>query len=217
VNPDQGGITYVVVGMGGANLKNYAMAQPAWSAARVNTVYGFLDVVVDRGTLTAELRGTQGNVADRFTLTKAWTAPTPGEVSLTVESPQGTVPHTSRLTAATNLPDAQVTWDFGDGSAPAVGTSVQHTWVSTGTFTVKARVQGNDGRTAEKVATVAAYAQDTPPGPGVPPPPAVTPDEPSVIPGTTDGQAQGGCHAAPGLALGPAVLLALAALRRRRR
>src|SRR5262249_39144130 len=70
VNQGQGGITYVVVGSGGAFLKDYSTPQPSWSAARVNNAYGFLDVVVDRGTLKAELRSTTGGVADNFTLTK---------------------------------------------------------------------------------------------------------------------------------------------------
>jgi hypothetical protein len=45
----------------------------------------------------------------------------------------------------------------------------------------------------------------------------VTPEDGLEEPGTDGSQAQGGCHAVPGLALGPVVLAALAALRLRRR
>jgi Icc-related predicted phosphoesterase len=161
VNPGQGGITYVVVGSGGAYLKGYSIPQPAWSAARMTNVYGFLDVVVDRGTMTAELRTTTGKVEDRFTLTKPWTPPPANEV------PQ-------------------------PGEPPAQGPS-------------------DPG--------VPPSSNAPPPSSSPTPPPATTPapgDSPAA-PGTTESQGASGCNLAPGLALGPAALAALAALRLRRR
>jgi hypothetical protein len=65
-----GAITYVVVGNGAAFLRGWAMPQPAWSAVRNNVDYGFLDVAIDGGTLTATALTADGKVIDRFTLEK---------------------------------------------------------------------------------------------------------------------------------------------------
>ena len=47
---------------------------------------------------------------------------------------------------ATLLADAVVTWDFGDGSAPATGLSVTHTYLAAGTFQPTATLRFNSGR-----------------------------------------------------------------------
>ncbi|WP_164006703.1 metallophosphoesterase [Pyxidicoccus trucidator] len=64
------GVPYVVVGSGGATLRTFPASQPSWTAKRSNTVYGFMDVVVDGGTLTAKLITSTGAVHDTLTLTK---------------------------------------------------------------------------------------------------------------------------------------------------
>ncbi|WP_163995758.1 discoidin domain-containing protein [Pyxidicoccus caerfyrddinensis] len=64
------GIPYVVVGSGGATLRPFPGSQPSWTALRDNTTYGFMDVVVDGGTLTAKLISSTGAVKDTLTLTK---------------------------------------------------------------------------------------------------------------------------------------------------
>jgi hypothetical protein len=65
------GITYLVVGSGGATLRSWPGSQPSWTAFRNNTYYGHLDVQVDGGTLTAKFLSPGGAVRDSLTLTKA--------------------------------------------------------------------------------------------------------------------------------------------------
>ncbi|HLL06167.1 MAG TPA: metallophosphoesterase family protein [Myxococcaceae bacterium] len=64
------GVTYLVVGGGGAALREFSTSMPEWSAVRNNKDFGFLDVTVNEGTLTAQLVTPTGKVADAFTLTK---------------------------------------------------------------------------------------------------------------------------------------------------
>jgi len=64
------GITYVVVGSGGASLRGWNSSQPAWSLVRDNDAHGYLDVRVEDGTLTARFLTPEGRVVDRFTLSK---------------------------------------------------------------------------------------------------------------------------------------------------
>ncbi|MCY1043404.1 metallophosphoesterase [Corallococcus sp. bb12-1] len=66
----QRGIPYLVVGSGGATLRPFATSQPAWTALRDNQAYGFLDVTVDGGTLTARLITSSNTVRDTLTLKK---------------------------------------------------------------------------------------------------------------------------------------------------
>ena len=45
---------------------------------------------------------------------------------------------------------ASTSWDFGDGSAAALGSEVTHTYAAAGTYTVKMTVTDTDGATASK-------------------------------------------------------------------
>lgn len=65
------GITYIVAGAGGARLKEFVSASPPeWSAVRNNSDFGYLDVNVEEGLLSAEARTLDGRVIDAFQLTK---------------------------------------------------------------------------------------------------------------------------------------------------
>ncbi|MFP2898471.1 discoidin domain-containing protein [Corallococcus sp. 4LFB] len=66
----QRGIPYLVVGSGGATLRAFATSQPSWTAVRDAAAYGFLDVVVDGGTLTARLITSSNTVRDTLVLKK---------------------------------------------------------------------------------------------------------------------------------------------------
>jgi hypothetical protein len=65
-----GAVTYVVVGNGGAALRAFRGAQPAWTAYRNDSDHGFLDVKVEGGVLSAEMRSTAGAVKDSFRIEK---------------------------------------------------------------------------------------------------------------------------------------------------
>jgi hypothetical protein len=64
------GIAYLVVGSGGASLRDFETSKPSWSAMRNNRDYGYLDVEVEEGRLSARLLTPSGAVVDSFTLTK---------------------------------------------------------------------------------------------------------------------------------------------------
>lgn len=64
------GVTYLVVGSGGAALRDWPGSAPSWSAVRNNKDYGYLDVKIEDGTLTARMVSPTGEVFDSFTLTK---------------------------------------------------------------------------------------------------------------------------------------------------
>jgi acid phosphatase type 7 len=77
------GLTYVVVGSGGASLRAFPGSQPSWTAYRNNTDVGYLEVSVSGGTLSARFFNAAGLVKDSFTLTKTL----PASVERPVASP----------------------------------------------------------------------------------------------------------------------------------
>ncbi len=95
------GVPYIVVGSGGATLRAFGIAsQPSWTAFRDNTNMGYLDVVVDGGTLTTKFITASGTVRDSLTLTKtlpAAVAPSSGVSGLAVDSPPGPTSDPTRL------------------------------------------------------------------------------------------------------------------------
>jgi len=237
------GIPYLVVGGGGASLRPFASSKPAWSVIRDDKAYGFLDVKVVDGTLTAQMVEKGGKVLDSFVLRKSLPPleqPPEGTLTITVEGQRGVAPHRALFLATPPEAGSKVTWDFGDGGS-AEGASVEHTYAKAGHYTVTASAtQGTQLRTATAVVQVAsAENPDEPPpapvDPGTPAPvdpgtptapgtgsPDTRPGLPGGSPGDTsdarsDGQAAGGCNASPTAALFPALGLLVAALVRRRR
>jgi 3',5'-cyclic AMP phosphodiesterase CpdA len=96
------GVTYVVVGSGGANLRIFPQAWPSWTAYRNNTDAGYLEVSVSGGTLTGKFTTPSGSVPDSFTLTKTLpaTVQRPAEVSASaLETPPGPVDDPARAPA----------------------------------------------------------------------------------------------------------------------
>ncbi|MFY0579952.1 metallophosphoesterase [Cystobacter fuscus] len=65
-----GGITYVVVGSGGASLRPFTKAKPAWSVVRDAENNGFLEVSVQGMRLHAQLVTPSGKEVDSFALSK---------------------------------------------------------------------------------------------------------------------------------------------------
>ncbi|RZK98873.1 MAG: PKD domain-containing protein, partial [Hymenobacter sp.] len=73
--------------------------------------------------------------------------------SLLGRTPLALAPYTMRFSQAAfaGLPDAVLTWDFGDGSSPATGLSVVHTYTAAGTYQVIATLRFNNGRCSAQV------------------------------------------------------------------
>jgi 3',5'-cyclic AMP phosphodiesterase CpdA len=92
------GVTYVVVGSGGATLRTFPIAQPSWTAYRNNTDMGYLDVVVDGGTLNARFLNPAGTVRDSLTLTK--TLPTAASAGMSAAASAGMSVRASALSDA---------------------------------------------------------------------------------------------------------------------
>lgn len=85
---------------------------------------------------------------------------------------------------------AQTTWDFGDGSPLASGTSVSHAYAAAGSYTVTITATDSVGNAtqARRQVTVASPPPTTPPGGGTPPggtPPVTTPPGGTTPPETT--------------------------------
>jgi hypothetical protein len=124
------GIVYLVVGSGGATLRAFPGSQPSWTAVRDNQVYGFMDVVVDGGTLTAKLITSTGAVRDTLTLTKTLTATATATSTQSaalkaqsLETAPGPVDDPARAPAGLRfdqvLPPADRPEDVADHDAPA--------------------------------------------------------------------------------------------------
>jgi uncharacterized protein (TIGR03382 family) len=214
------GITYLVVGGGGANLRSFSIRQPpAWSAARNNTAHGFLDVVVNGGTLSARLLTPEGEVVDSFTLTKELPPELPRRLDLIVEGERGVAPHEALFRVELPSPGITVRWDFGDG-ATTEGAVVKHTYSQPGQYTVTATASVGD----ESVSSTAQVSVAAPAG--KPPPVATQPPETPSAPGTPTRpdvpsglgeDSSSGCTTAPAGALLPLSALVLARLLLRRR
>ncbi|GHG74333.1 metallophosphoesterase [Comamonas sp. JC664] len=221
--PGEKGIPYLVVGGGGATLRKLPGSKPDWSVIRDNTAYGFLDVKVVDGTLTAQLLGEDGGTVDRFTLEKDLPPmePLPEEgLALIVEGERGVAPHQAlfRAAPAPSLRGATVTWDFGDGGA-AEGEAVEHVFALPGQYTVTATAtQGAVKQTATALVQV-AQAESPDDGPGAPDsgtPGDETPDSGTPDAGAPSGPGEpedstSGCAAGPTATLLPAALALLAA------
>jgi acid phosphatase type 7 len=116
------GITYLVVGGGGASLRAFATPRPSWSVVRDDAAHGFLDVTVDEGTLTAKLVTTTGGVLDSFSLTKTLpplppsSGGTPSEPGTTPGTPTPPVAETPS-TPATPAPSPGTPSSPGDSNA----------------------------------------------------------------------------------------------------
>ena len=104
--------------------------------------------------LVFELVVTDGErtASDRVTV-QATPAPRPAPA---VAAEGDDVPHrmTFRETSLSYGPDATLTWEFGDGSPPAQGTTVAHTFPGPGTYTVRVVVDDPVRGRGEHVASV---------------------------------------------------------------
>lgn len=222
----QNGITYLVVGGGGASLRPFAVSKPAWTAYRNSTDYGFLDVVVNGGTLTGKFVRTDGQVLDTFTLSKQVTVPKEFTLTVAAEPASGTVPLKTLLSAQTNLSNPDFLWTLPDGSN-ASGAQVPWETTEPGSYAVSVTATG-EGTSISKSITVAANAPDCAatnscfvPDAGTEPVPDPTPDAgggPVQGPGDgwTGGEGQEGtCGGGGGAILFPFALAGLVIRRRR--
>ncbi len=216
------GIPYLVVGGGGASLRAFSESAPQWSAVRNNKDFGFLDVTITEGTLTAQLLTPKGKIVDAFTLTKQLAPrqepPRTSELSVIVEGQRGVAPHMALFHAefpsSTVAANTTVRWDFGDGQS-AEGVQVTHVYAQPGQYTVTATsTGGGSNMTGTTQVTVQAADAETPVT-GAPRPTPTTPAEPPPL--EDEGGATAGCSTAPVATLLPLGALALARLLRRRR
>lgn len=208
------GIPYLVVGGGGANLREFATSKPEWSVLRNNSAYGFLDVDVTEGTLSAKLLTLDGSVLDSFTLTKQLPPEPPKAFPVVVEGQRGTAPLQTLFRAELPSSALNVRWDFGDG-ATGEGAQVKHLYSQPGQYTVTATASGGStSLTSTTQVTVSASSGNSTPGPPQPP---VSSTSPEVSSGVSGDASSSGCSAAPAGALLPFSALLLAGVLRRRR
>jgi tartrate-resistant acid phosphatase type 5 len=97
------GITYVVNGLGGAGAYHFGATPVSGSVVRYNATYGAMTVSADASSLTARMIGTDGTVADEFTLGS--TPPT----STTTSATTTTLPSTTTTSSATTTSTSTTT------------------------------------------------------------------------------------------------------------
>jgi hypothetical protein len=99
----QDGITYVVNGLGGAGAYQFRTTSVSGSVVRYNATYGAMTVNADASSLTARMIGTDGTIADEFTLgSTPPTSTTTNAISTTVPSaPTTSAPATTTTSTTT--------------------------------------------------------------------------------------------------------------------
>lgn len=226
-DPADGGVPYWVIGSAGARLRAFASSQPAITAYRDNVNYGFLNVVVDGGNLTADFVNTDGRVIDSYSTSKQ--LPEAGFLNIGLDPTASDAPLRATLVSESNLQNARVTWDMGDGTT-LEGARVTHTYAEAGTYRVRASAEGADGRRATSELSIQVTGSGSEPDPDGNPgdgnpddgedpgnPPGDNGDDRG--PGADAGEEEvtpDGCQSAPALLL-PLALLGLIPLLRRRR
>jgi hypothetical protein len=82
--------------------------------------------------------------------------------SVASSSAPAVAPYTVRFSqpSATLLADAVMTWDFGDGSAPATGLSVSHTYTTAGSFQPTATLRYSGSRCAVQLSLAPVQVQE---------------------------------------------------------
>ncbi len=202
-----GAVTYIVVGSGGAALRDSGADEAHWIEFRENMSQGYLEMQIDGGTLVAQFVTPTGEIVDTFTKEKE--VPAAPELSMGVEPAAGTAPLPSHFKLSGN-DGAMVAWTFGDGGN-RLGTAaeVTHTYRQPGVYTATAVVEDILGETYYATTRVTVLDAEGNPGPVVdPPPPAKPPEEPFMQ--------DIGCSAASAGLLGLPLALVLLALNRTR-
>jgi PKD repeat protein len=126
-------------------LSSNAISRPIFTAPGAPTVLRFSLAVTDA-------RGLQSSVAGIVAITVSNAA----IVGLTASNSSPTIVHNPTVFTATASGDNIVyTWNFGDGSAPAIGSVVTHTYSLLGAFTaVVTATNGNNSITATTPVTI---------------------------------------------------------------
>ena len=126
-------------------LSSNAISRPTFMAPGAPTVLRFSLTVTDA-------RGLQSSVAGTVAITVSDAA----IVGLTASNSSPTIVHNPTVFTATASGDNIVyTWNFGDGSAPTIGSVVTHTYSRLGTFTaVVTATNGNNSVTATTPVTI---------------------------------------------------------------
>ncbi|MCP3064193.1 metallophosphoesterase [Myxococcus sp. K38C18041901] len=211
------GVTYVVVGTGGAVLRKFPVPKPRWTSVRSDKDYGFLSVRIHEDVLTARLVTPDGGIADEFTLSKRFDL----TLSVVASPLRGRAPLTVAFTAAPSREGASIEWLLG--KEDVVGTGPDHTQVfqTPGVFEVRVRAALGYARAEQRL----LIEVEAPPAlPEPPPRPPAPPPGPAPRPGrqvvaeplheTTGPLSSGGCTGAMAAPLLPLVELWARSLRR---
>ncbi len=116
---DGGGVTYIVAGNGGRELRPFDTSQPAWSAVRKDQDHGFLEITITPSLLSGRMVTSDNVVVDAFELIKP--APPPPEDAGTNEMDAGAPDPEPDLSSppGVHAPDASAPRSCGHGCAAA--------------------------------------------------------------------------------------------------
>ncbi|MDY7229867.1 metallophosphoesterase family protein [Hyalangium rubrum] len=187
------GITYVVVGSGGANLRPFTRAQPSWSVTRDAENNGFLEVSVQAERLSARMVTPSGKVVDSFALSKPVPPEVPLELTVAAEPSRGVAPLEVLLGAAANPSDAQVSWRLSDGRVLS-GAQVRERFEQPGTHEVEVEARRGSQVVTRRLAVVVDAAGEVGEGPSNP-----AEGKPGTPPPSPEASVPGAEHPAPAL------------------
>ncbi|WP_253817033.1 metallophosphoesterase [Myxococcus xanthus] len=164
----EAGITYLVVGSGGASLRPFTREQPKWSVVRDAENNGFLEVRVQGERLSAQMVTPSGQVIDSFSLTKP-VAPEVGlELNAQAEPSRGVAPLDVLLAASVEPLDAQVSWRFADGRVLS-GTQVRERFAAPGAHVVEVEARRGEQVVTRRLTVMVAPLEESPPTSPTPP------------------------------------------------
>ncbi|MGY1741709.1 MULTISPECIES: PKD domain-containing protein [unclassified Blastococcus] len=163
------GTVFATSGAGGQELRSVNTADPeagffaASSGSNRSPSYGFLDLRITADQLAGRfLPVSGGTFTDSFTIRRGEAPPPPPNARPTPSFTSTAAGLTVALDGrASTDPDGTVaghSWDLGDGTAPAVGAQVQHTYAAAGSYPVTLTVTDDDGATAVLTRTVTVAA-----------------------------------------------------------
>jgi PKD repeat protein len=156
------GTVVATAGTGGTPLREVNTSDSempylaSWSGSNVSPSYGYLDITADAESLNARFVPVSGSFTDAFSISTTSTPPANQPPTAVIAAPTCAALACTFDGSGSTDPDGTISgyaWDFGDG-ASSTQAQPNHTYASSGTYTVGLTVTDDDGATASTSRTV---------------------------------------------------------------